>query len=105
MLSITADSEWPIDKYYGNAHNALEIDFNLRREIFYIISSVNVSHQDESLPGSEIFHCQVGSKTYFKAKINDFFHFQTSKYPILHLIFDNWHFDKKLEPTGQWTAR
>ena len=47
-------------------------------------------------------------KTYIKAKMNVFFHFQNSKYPILpveHLIFDNWHFDKKLEPTGQWTAR
>ena len=68
------------------------IDFNLRRENFNNFSSVNVSNQDGSLPGSEIFHCPGGSKAYIQAKMNVFFHFQNSKYPILpvkHLIFDN----------------
>ena len=40
------------------------IKFNLRKEIFKDFSLLNVPNKDESLLGSEIFHCLVGSKTY-----------------------------------------
>ena len=39
--------------------------------------------------------------------MNIFFSLENNKCPLLlveYLIFDNLYFDKKLEPTGQWTA-
>ena len=40
------------------------IKINLRKEKFKKIFLLNIPIEDESLPGSEIFHCPVGSKTY-----------------------------------------